>query len=247
MVLVPLAAAEIAGALPAAAIELGTARQAAIRLMDLLDRASAGVVNTGTEPVGSTASRFRGLCMDGRAGRSHRHDFTCPQGGRIAVIGPSGSGKTSLLLTVAGLLEPAGGEVLVGGLRSCFSTRRHCVQRSRYFAEDGHLFRTSIFENLRVANGELTVDTACRALTIVGLSDWVNGLPDRLDHVLTEGERSISAGQRRRLLLARALVSPARVLLARRTDRKPRRRQRTGSAANCSSIRRPTCSCRDGR
>lgn len=168
LVLVPLAVTEIASALPAAAIELGHARRAAVRLMDLLDRAESG-------------------SEEGRA-RVEVPEVDVPRGGRIAVVGPSGSGKTTLLLTLAAQHPSAA-----------------------YFSEDGHVFRTSIFENLRVSHGALTTEEAWHALRLVGLDEWVREVG--IDFVLRSGERSLSAGQRRRLLLARALVSPAQVLL----------------------------------
>jgi ATP-binding cassette subfamily C protein CydC len=51
------------------------------------------------------------------------------------------------------------------------------------------------------------------ALTAVGLDEWIAGLPDGLDTVLDGGAEAISGGQRRRLLLARALINVTPVLL----------------------------------
>ncbi|WP_107659991.1 ATP-binding cassette domain-containing protein [Nocardia suismassiliense] len=117
-----------------------------------------------------------------------------PQGRRIAVVGPSGAGKTTLLMAWAGL----------------FDTPRPGVT---FFAEDAHLFGTSVLENLRVARGDLTAAEAEKALARVGLGDWLDSLPKGVHSDLIGGGAAVSGGQRRRILLARALVSPARVLL----------------------------------
>ncbi|WP_232236023.1 thiol reductant ABC exporter subunit CydC [Nocardia sp. BMG51109] len=117
-----------------------------------------------------------------------------PQGRRIAVVGPSGAGKTTLLMRWAGL----------------FDTPRPGIT---FFAEDAHLFGTTVLENLRVARGDLTAEAAETALRTAGLGDWLAGLPDGPQTDLVGGAASVSGGQRRRILLARALVSPARVLL----------------------------------
>ncbi|WP_345499193.1 ATP-binding cassette domain-containing protein [Nocardia callitridis] len=123
-----------------------------------------------------------------------------PNGRRIAVVGPSGAGKSMLLMAWAGLLDtPTHRDVAVDG--------------ATFFAEDAHLFGTSILENLRVARGELTGEEAERALRAVGLDGWLTTLPDGIHTELVGGADAVSGGQRRRLLLARALVSPARVLL----------------------------------
>jgi len=121
-----------------------------------------------------------------------------PQGRRIAVVGPSGAGKSTLLMSWAGLLGDATAARAAGIM---------------FFAEDAHLFGTSVLENLRVARGDLTGEQAERALRRVGLGDWLDALPDGVHTDLVGGAAAVSGGQRRRLLLARALVSPARVLL----------------------------------
>ncbi|WP_433716352.1 ATP-binding cassette domain-containing protein [Nocardia sp. CA-084685] len=117
-----------------------------------------------------------------------------PKGRRIAVVGPSGAGKTTLLMAWAGLFDTP-------------------VPGVTFFAEDAHIFGTSVLENLRVARGDLTVETAETALRVVGLGDWLESLPDGVRTDLVGGAAAVSGGQRRRILLARALISPARVLL----------------------------------
>ncbi|MGA9872093.1 MAG: ATP-binding cassette domain-containing protein, partial [Rhodococcus sp. (in: high G+C Gram-positive bacteria)] len=118
-------------------------------------------------------------------------------GARVAVTGSSGAGKTTLLMGLAGILPTADGS----------------VEGGRFFAEDAHLFETSILENLRVARGDVDTDEALRSLGEVGLADWVAELPEGIDTTLVGGARAVSGGQRRRLLLARALLSDAPVLL----------------------------------
>ncbi len=68
-----------------------------------------------------------------------------------------------------------------------------------------------MLENLRVARGDLTREESEELLATVGLLDWVTALPRRLDTPISSG--TISGGERRRLLVARALASPAPLLL----------------------------------
>jgi ATP-binding cassette subfamily C protein CydC len=106
-------------------------------------------------------------------------------GDRVAVVGPSGCGKTTLLMQTPGV----------------------------FFAEDAHLFSTTVRDNLLVARGDATDDELRDALRRAGLGRWLDDLPEGLSTVLTGGAASVSAGQRRRLLLARSLVSNAPILL----------------------------------
>ena len=73
--------------------------------------------------------------------------------------------------------------------------------------------RTTVRDNLLVARGDCRDDELTAALDAVGLSGWLASLPEGLSTVLTGGAQAVSAGQRRRLLLARAIISPARIVL----------------------------------
>ncbi|GAA4489611.1 thiol reductant ABC exporter subunit CydC [Rhodococcus olei] len=215
LVLLPLSAFEATSALPAAAVALTRGRLASARIMDLLDRSGNPRDGGGTEvrePVHLRASGLRSG-WPGSPASDAPLDLGLAPGSRTAVVGPSGAGKTTLLMTLAGLLPPVAGTVTVNGVPiddSDPGTLRHEVG---FFAEDAHLFDTTLLENLRVARGDLDEQQASTALDAVGLGEWVTSLPEGVHTTLAGGGRSVSGGQRRRLLLARALVSPARVLL----------------------------------
>jgi len=115
-------------------------------------------------------------------------------GDRLAVLGASGAGKTTLLL----------------------ATAAHCRENgvsAGFFAEDAHLFGTTLRDNLLVARGDADDDQLTAALERVGLGDWLRSLPDGLNTMLDGGAAAVSAGQRRRLLLARALLTTFAVVL----------------------------------
>ncbi|MFG1934299.1 ATP-binding cassette domain-containing protein [Mycobacterium sp. NPDC048908] len=138
------------------------------------------------------ALRLRGLTVadDDTRTRPRATPIRVPPGGRLAVTGPSGAGKTTLLMTMA---ETPSDEA--------------------FFAEDAHLFSTTVRDNLLVARGDAGDDELRNALCRVGLGDWLDALPDGLSTVLVGGAAAVSAGQRRRLLLARALICPAPTVL----------------------------------
>ena len=214
LVLLPLAAFEAIGPLPEAAQELTRARVAARRVLGLLDAAGSPNVLTGTDVSEAPVFRADSLACGWRRGSTTETvDLRIDAGARIAIVGESGSGKTTLLMTLAGLVPPAGGLVTVDDIPIGLLDPMQLRSRVTFFAEDAHIFDTSVLENLRVGCGSLTETEAMTILDEVGLGDWVRSLPEGVHTQLTGGSRAVSGGQRRRILLARALVSPARVLL----------------------------------
>ena len=214
LMLLPLAAFEATTPLPAAAVQLTRSRIAARRLLDL---APPDHPAESTRPAPRPAGAGR-LSADVRFGhptanRSTQVTLDLPPGSRLAITGGSGSGKTTLLMTLAGLLPPLDGRVMLDGadLSQFDDTELHSTLS--FFAEDAHIFGTTVRDNLLVARGDCLDQELTAALAAVGLSEWLASLPDGLSTVLTGGAQAVSAGQRRRLLLARAMVSPARIVL----------------------------------
>lgn len=212
LMLLPLSAFEATNALPAAAVQLTRSRIAAHRLLDLAPPYRAPT--TAPLPRHHVSGR---LCADVSSGHSPAQSIHAAvdlaPGARLAITGASGSGKTTLLMTLAGLLPPMHGQVLLDGidLNRLSESELRCA--ITFFAEDAHIFATTVRDNLLVARGDCTDGELAAALDLVGLGGWLAGLPDGLATVLTGGVQAVSAGQRRRLLLARAVLSPARIVL----------------------------------
>ncbi|WP_285187794.1 thiol reductant ABC exporter subunit CydC [Rhodococcus sp. MEB041] len=216
VVLVPLAAFEATGAIPAAAVAWVRGSAAARRIMALVDEARSGpAVTPKDDPSPSPSVRLE-VCdvVAGRGGsRTAPVSLVVGPGARLAISGPSGVGKSTLAMTIAGLVAPAAGAVLVDG-RSVGELSEDAVRRTvSYVAEDAHVFRTTVLENLRVVRGDVTETEATAALDRVGLGDWVRALPDGVHTDLDGGAEVLSGGQRRRLLLARATLSRAAVII----------------------------------
>ncbi|WP_409427721.1 thiol reductant ABC exporter subunit CydC [Mycobacterium sp. SMC-11] len=215
LMLLPLSAFEATTALPGAAVALTRARIAARRLLDL---APAEPV-AADPPVAPRADSTRTPALHAELRSGHREDqcvpvrLDLPPGDRLAITGPSGAGKTTLLMTLAGLLAPLTGRVSLDGTALQELSETDLRLAISFFAEDAHIFATTVRDNLLVARGDCRDDELSATLGRVGLGPWLAGLPDGLATVLAGGAEAVSAGQRRRLLLARALLSPARIVL----------------------------------
>lgn len=225
LVLLPLAAFEALAALPAAGEHLARAVPAAERIRAMLDAAGEraagadpGVAGAGSPTTPATSAALlsaTGLTW-GFGGRSLAEaplDLDLRAGDRVVVRGPSGVGKSVLARTLAGLDAPVTGTVRAGGADLATLTRPERRGRVVYLAEDAHLFSTTVRDDLLVARGDAHDDELRAALDAVGLGAWLDGLPEGLDTVLEGGASAVSGGQRRRLLLARALLVTAPVVV----------------------------------
>jgi len=216
LMLLPLSAFEATTPLAAAAVQLTRSRIAARHLLELTPTTSPMSPPPPPQHLAATATLSAcevSVAHSGARAPAASATVELKPGARLAVTGPSGSGKTTLLMTLAGLLTPRRGEVTLAGTPLRLIDEPELRRAVSFFAEDAHVFATSVRDNLLVARGDCPDRDLAVALNQVGLSTWLAGLPDGLDTVLAAGTDALSAGQRRRLLLARAIISPARIVL----------------------------------
>jgi ATP-binding cassette subfamily C protein CydC len=219
--LLPLAAFEAVTAVPAAVQQAFRSAAAAHRVQTMVGstpsrrgvgRGQGDKAASPTEaPSGTAVLRLEGLsaAWPGMLPTTPVTATITP-GGALGIVGRTGIGKTTLLLTIAGALAPVRGQALLGDTPVGPHTIGSAIAMT---PEDAHVFGTTVLENLRVANGSTTADQARAALEAVQLGAWLDSLPDGLDTPLGSGGNTVSGGERRRLLLARALLSPAPIQL----------------------------------
>ena len=212
IVLVPLSSFEGVAELTPAASQLVRSAQAATRICSLLgDEAPA---QSHDIPEGPTVIEARDLAIGWPGGPTLATgiSLTLRPGSSLAIVGPSGIGKTTLLATLTGIIPPKSGSALINGVPAWGADRDQLTSRITMTAEDAHVFATTIYENLRVARASLTRDEASELLSQAGLAQWLQSLPDGLDTVIGSGGTTVSGGERRRLLMARALAAPAPIM-----------------------------------
>jgi ABC-type transport system involved in cytochrome bd biosynthesis fused ATPase/permease subunit len=140
-------------------------------------------------------------------------DLTLRPGERVALIGPSGAGKSTLVTLLARLADADAGAVRLGGVPLADADPADVRAHVRLAGQDAHLFATSVRENVRIGAPDADDARIAAALRTAGLGAWLAALPAGLDTLVGEDGVAVSGGERQRLGLARAVASPADVLL----------------------------------
>ncbi len=158
---------------------------------------------------------FRDVRFGYRAGRMVLDgvSFRVSAGQRVALVGPSGSGKTTLTDLLVGLYRPLSGEILVDGQPVTAVSPSTLRASVRGVAPDGALFHASVAENIRYGRLEARRDEIEAAARLAGLEPVVARLPHGMDTEIGERGFELSAGERQRVLLARAFVARPTVLV----------------------------------
>ncbi len=140
-------------------------------------------------------------------------DLFIPAGAFIGIRGPSGSGKTTLLDLVSGLLVPQAGSISVGGRSLSGATLQRFRERLAYVTQEPFLFDDTIRRNLAWSREDVGEDEMWAALAEVDADRLVRRLGCGLDTRIGERGVMLSAGERQRLALARALLRRPAVLI----------------------------------
>ena len=158
---------------------------------------------------------FRNVTFGYEPGNPVLHDisFRVEPGETVALVGPTGSGKTSTTALVHRFYDAWEGEVLVGGRDVRDVTQASLGRHIAMVLQEPFLFSTTIFENIRYAKADATLDDVIRAATAVGAHDFIMRLPDGYDTMLDQRGSNLSFGQRQLLSFARALVADAKILV----------------------------------
>jgi thiol reductant ABC exporter CydC subunit len=218
LALTALASFETVTVMPAAALQLGSARASANRIGGILDTPDPVAEPAAPRPlpprpvhVQLSGVRVRyepdgPYALDGV-------DLDLPPGRRVALIGPSGAGKSTVAAVLLRFCEPAAGRVTLNGVdlgSYAASTVRTVVGGC---PQDPHIFDASIRDNLRLARPGASQPELAAAAARARLLHWIDSLPGGWDTRVGAHGTAISGGERQRLALARALLADPAVLI----------------------------------
>ncbi|MDA0142014.1 thiol reductant ABC exporter subunit CydD, partial [Solirubrobacter deserti] len=214
LALLTVGAFETPAALPEAALRLIGVRAARERL-DTATQGPPQLTESGDQPLPRDATLTATNITHSYGGPNVLTglDLTVHPGERVAIVGPSGAGKSTLADLLARLADPEHGTVALGGVDLRHAPTQQTRERIRLAGQDAHLLAGTIAANVRIGRPEATDTDVEHALKQAGLTDWLRALPDGIHTPLGEDGIAVSGGQRQRIGLARALLSPAEILI----------------------------------
>lgn len=131
--------------------------------------------------------------------------FRLNAGDAMAIVGPSGSGKSTLASTLVGIITPARGTVRLDGATISQWDSDTIGAHIGYLPQDIELFDGSVAQNIARFNPEASSTEIIEAAKDAGVHELITSLPEGYDTILGSQGRNLSAGQRQRIALARAL------------------------------------------
>jgi len=139
--------------------------------------------------------------------------FRAKKGERVAIVGPSGAGKTTIFALLLRFYDPQKGTVSVDGVPVNQADLHELRSRFAIVPQEPALFADTVAANIGYGVGEASRSEIEKAARAAFAHDFIAALPQGYDTMLGEGGVTLSAGQRQRIAIARAVLRDAPILL----------------------------------
>jgi thiol reductant ABC exporter CydD subunit len=134
-------------------------------------------------------------------------------GETVALVGPSGAGKSTIASLLLRLAEPTEGRILADDVDVATLDTRAWRRQLAWLPQRPSLLRGTVAENIRLADPMAGRERVRAAAALAGADGFVVALPDGYDTLVGDGGRPLSAGQTRRIALARAFLRDAPLVI----------------------------------
>jgi ATP-binding cassette subfamily B protein len=193
-----------------------TVRVSLARVHDLLDT-PIDVVEPSCPirlPRIAGAIELEGVSVDlGRGDIVRDISFAVRPGETFAIVGPSGSGKSTIADLIVRLIDPDRGTVRVDGIDVRDVSLDDLRGRIALVEQEACIFHATIAENIRYARPDASDADVRDAASAAGLARFIATLPDGYGTTVGERGAALSAGERQRIAIARALLAKPDVLV----------------------------------
>ncbi len=197
--------------------EIQSALAAAERVFRLLDELPEGAGDTAeTElenPKGDVSFRHVRFGYNPEKVIIHDLSFEAKAGQTVAIVGPTGAGKTTLVNLLMRFYDPQDGVITLDGRDIKEYTRKSLRAAFSMVLQDTWLFEGTIRENIAYGKDGATDEEIREAARQANIADFIEALPEGYDTPVTDGGVNLSKGQKQLMTIARAMLSPAHLLI----------------------------------
>ena len=134
-------------------------------------------------------------------------------GATTAVVGLSGSGKTTLVKLLQRLYDTDSGSIAIDGADIATISRHSLRQSIAMVSQDVYLFDRSVLENIRLSRPDAAEEEVVEAARVAQAHEFISALPQGYYTRLGERGGTLSAGQRQRVSIARAVLKDAPIMV----------------------------------
>jgi ABC-type multidrug transport system fused ATPase/permease subunit len=129
------------------------------------------------------------------------------------IAGPSGAGKSTLVNCIPRFLEPSGGEILINGTNVRMLSIQMLRKRIALVFQEEALFSATIADNISYGSPDASAAAVRRAAEMAGAAEFIKRMPEGYLTMLGRRGMRLSAGQKQRIAIARALLCDPDVLI----------------------------------
>ncbi len=188
------------------------------RIQEILQHlVKTDVTNQQVLESGALTIEFNNVCFSYESNNQWVLDnvsFYLPKNQVLGILGRTGSGKTTITRLLLKFYEPQLGCIRLNNIPSQQISSKELTQKIGIVTQDVQLFHTTVRNNLTFFNPAINDSEILNILAELGLSRWLDSLPNGLDTILASDSAGLSAGQAQLLAFARVfLKNPSLVIL----------------------------------
>lgn len=197
--------------------DLQSAFAAANRVFSLIDeipeKPDAENAVTLESTKGGVSLKDVSFCYDSTAEILSNVSFEAAPGSVTAIVGPTGAGKTTVINLLMRFYDPQSGEITLDGTDIRDITRTSLRSQFSMVLQDTWLFHGTVFENIAYGRDNAAREDVESAAKAAEIHNYIMSLPDGYDTVISDNGINISKGQKQLLTIARAMLSPSKMLI----------------------------------
>lgn len=139
--------------------------------------------------------------------------FKLEENRSYALVGASGSGKTTIAKLISGFYKVDSGEIKIGDENISSYSKEALIDKVAFVFQDSKLFKTTIYENVALANKDASREEVFEAMRLAGVDGIISKFKDRENTMIGSKGVYLSGGEKQRIAIARAILKDAKIVI----------------------------------